>query len=458
MGDERQDPDTVGAAAADASLRKWITTGRAPRRAHLVGWLLQRLEIVRVAAGEGGNSDGASEDQQSGRFHGGGSSARWSLVISKDTVNIDSTIDKGGTADNKTRRRQSGCADEGREGVNTVSPHTRTLSGAAASSTITMPQVGARDLTEGGGRGEGDGIGENQWRWWDEENPWSRGSRSSTKDSKSPADRRLSGHLPPPAYQETAPPPPYQEVVANNSDLRPSTQKTVLKRYHHTEPPEMAAATNSALSDGASSSGDDTSRGEPPSYGTAAAGRAGRVFASRSEEKQQQPLIQDLPPPSYGRFYGDGHPATVVSPPHRESSSNSKSSSATSDTAEWWARDDVGDDSHHRHQRQSRPKTGRDREQERVRERGHGRRRRHVSADGGSFDGLQAFDGKTVQRPETTVGDNDKEKEMLGGAWGWRSRYGDGGRRSPTAAGVSRPRTTLPLSRGKNGRKDTTMR
>lgn len=470
-GSEKIDsPDIVTAAAeADANLRRWITTGRAPRRAHLVGWLLQRLEIVRVAVAEEGESDGASEDQRQGRFHGEKSSERWSLVISKYSVSADSSpLDHAGSAENKAGRQQGACDEGKNKEVNTGPPqHARTFPGAAASSAIAMPRVVARDLSEGGGRGEGGDGEEHQWQWWDNENPWSRASRSSTKGSKSSPDGSLSGSgPPPPAYQETTPPPPYHDVVAAISAPRSSAQKTAFGRDQTGQTPETAAANrnvlllDSVLSNGASSSGDDTSRGAPPSYRTAAAKGAGIPSTSQGEEHQQL-LLKDLPPPSYGRFYGEGHRATVASLPRRETNSGRENSIASPDTAEWWA----GDNNHLDYQRQqTRPKTGRDRERERVRKRDYGsRRRRHVSTDGGSYDGLEAFHGKTVQRPETAaVGDNDddEEEDLLGGAWGWRSRYGGGGRRgSPTATGGrSRPRTTLPLPREKKGRKDTNFR
>lgn len=464
-GDEKTySPDEEAAAAADVSLRTWITTGRAPRRAHLVSWLLQRLEIVRATAAEGGNSDGAREAQEQGRLYSGESSAsaRWTLVISKDRVNVD------GSTGNEARRQQVGCVGRLNEDgeASTVSPHSRMFPGAAGGSTIANPHIFARDIADGAeGREEEVDRGEHQWRWWDEENPWSRGSkRSSTKSSKLSADGSLSEAAPPPpAYQETASPPPYQQVVRDISAPRSSTQKTVFERHLKAQSPETAATgghgklLDSVLSNGASSSEDDTSRGAPPSYRTAAAGRIGTLFKCRSEEGQQELQIKDLPRPSCGRFYGEGHLGTIASPPRRvtDSSSSSKSSSAKSEPAKWWTRGGDDDDHRHRHHRQRRPKPAPDREQERVRERRHERRRRHVSTVGGSYDELQAFDSKTAQRPETVVGDHDGMEGMFGGTWGWRSRYGDGGRRrSLTATGGSRPRTTLSLPRGKKGHND----
>lgn len=463
------------AAEADASLRRWISTGRAPRRAHLVEWLLQRLEIVEVAAAEEGQPSGASDEQRQGRFRGEKSSERWSLVISKDSVSVDSTpLENAGRADNKAGRQQGPCAEgESKEVEGNTGPqqHTRTIPGAAANSAISMPQVAARDPTEGGG---GDGA-EHQWQWWDNENPWSRASMFSTRGSKSSADGSLSrSGRPPPAYRETSPPPPYHDVIADISAPRSSAPTTRFGRHQKGQTHEATATNGLVLplhsppSNGASSSGDDMSREAPPSYRTAAAGGGGTPSTPRGEEEHQRLQIKDLPPPSYGRFYGEGHRGAVVSPPPRREANSGRENSITSpDPSEWWA---VDDNNHLlRHQRQQgRPKTGRESEQERVRERGHvssSRRRRHVSTGGGSYDGLEAFNGKTAQRPETAVvGDNDDDEEdeeyMSGGAWGWRSRYGDGGRRGSRTAtgGSSRPRTTLPLPRGKKGRKDRTPR
>lgn len=298
---------------------------------------------------------------------------------------------------------------------------------------------------------KGEGDIQQQWQWWDNENPWSRGPRSSTSTERKSTGRELADTVaPPPVYQETAPPPPYQEVIAGLPSRSPM-QKQIVEQQERARSFETSASNRrdlrsvSAVSNDAScSSADDTSRGPPPSYRAAAVGRtASQSSPSDREEEGKQNSTVHLPPPSYGRFYDDFRWAT--SPLQGKTSS---SSGAKSDGGEWWTLDDQDD--------QNAPiwsGEGRGKERER------GRRRTRVSSggNGGSGGGGGASGLQDRDRPET-IGE-EREEDRLGGT-SWRRRQSSEvrRRRTATAGGSSRPRTTTSHPRGKSRNKDTTLR
>eukprot|EP00903_Cladosiphon_okamuranus_P015549 g14354.t2 len=327
--------------------------------------------------------------------------------------------------DDSESRHSGGRADGESEaaGENPTAPNVR-------------PSAAASRLTKGD-----EGI-QQQWHWWDSENPWSRGPRSFTSTEQKSTGRKLSDTVPaPPAYQETIPPPPYQEVIAGLPSRSP-TQKLIIEQQERALSYETSASNErdprpvSALSnDASSSSGDATSRGPPPSYRAAVVGEtASQSSPSDREEEKQNSTAAHLPPPSYGRFYGDFRSTT--SPLQRETSSIGPKS----DGGEWWTLDDQD--------AQYAPVwSGGGRGEERER----GRRRTRASSGGDGGGGLQNPD-----RPETIGGEH--EEETFGGTSWHRQRSSEGRRRrTATAGGSSRPRTTMSQPRGKGGKKHITM-
>ncbi len=442
--------------SVDADLRRWITTGRAPLRAHLVDWLLRRVELVKTAGDEGGSHDAASrEDRQQ-------AISSWSLVISKDHAtagrdsddgqatngaNVTKTSIEGTTGSNngrtfsgdiKAKRQQGGRAggeskyeENGEEGSSQTRDRT-SAAVSAAGSTAAVPRAALPQLAAGG-----EGV-RHQWQWWDSENPWSKGSRSSASTD---ANSSESAPPPPPVYREVGSPPPYQEVVTGPRAPRSSlhSSQTVTS---NAQPP----LSSSLLSkDAGHSSGDDTSRGPPPSYRTAAAGRGTSSFSSSfDEEEEGKHPVGNLPPPSYGRYY-EALRSTPALPDGRGETGNV---SPTSEASEWWAQEDP------EYHYQPRPDTDRDGDRGRERER---RRRR-------KYESLGRGGGKhKLERPETIDDEGHGEDEgqgvLLATPWARRKRAGERRRSSAMAVdGGNRPRTTTAVSRRKNGHKDHPVR
>ena len=406
---------------------------------------------------EGWNSEAASpEARQQER-------PRYSLVISKDhatageehddenTTNRTSatkTSDKGTTgsgdgrmlsSDNKVKRQLSGRSageseeEEGeKEGVSAQTCNRASTAVATAGSIAAVSGVEFPQLAVGGERVN------QQWQWWDSENPWSRGSRSSTSTDEKSSSQSAP---PPPVYREVGPPPPYQEVLAE-----PRTTRSSLSSSKTATSNKQARRLGSPLSNDASqSSGDDTSRGPPPSYRTAAAERGtGSFSSSYGDEEEGKHFAGDLPPPSYGRYYEGLHSTQVLSPARRETGNGSPKSEAS----EWWAPENP------QHQYRARPDT--DRNSGRGQERERRRRRRSGSSVRGG--GYQKFD-----RPETVddEGDDDEGEGdvFLGTSWA-RRKHGVERKRSSTMAvgGRNRPRTTMSLSRRTTGHNEPPLR
>ena len=354
------------------------------------------------------------------------------------TNSVQVATEGGGKAE---RQRGGGLADDNSQaaGECSTAPHDRPSAAARAAPQIAPSQLAERE-----------GDVQQQWQWWDDENPWSRRPRSSTSSDRKAADRKLSGTgPPPPVYQETTPPPPYQEVLAG---LRASLSPMQKQSIEHQEGARSSETVTSnrgdrgsvaaASNDTSGSSGDDASRGPPPSYSAAVVGRTASQSSSSDREEEKQASVRNLPPPSYGRFYDDVRSATFSSPLKGETDS----SGATSDGHEWWTK---GHEDH-----QYAPVWG---GEGRGKERGGGRRRTRASSGGSGGSGggggaLQKYD-----RPETVGGEH--EEEGLGGT-SWRRRQHSEERTGRTAAtsGSSRPKTTTPHPRGKSGNKDTTLR
>eukprot|EP00752_Nemacystus_decipiens_P004687 g4275.t1 len=271
---------------------------------------------------------------------------------------------------------------------------------------------------------EGKGDMQQQWQWWDSENPWSRGPRSSTSRDRKSIDRKLfETGPPPPVYQETRPPPPYQEVVAGLPASRALMQKQATQQHDRPWSASRKASDQQALlsatavsNDG--SSGDDTSRGPPPSYRAAVVGRTVSRSSSSDEGEEKQTSVRHLPPPSYGRFYDDVRSATSIPPLQGETDSRD----AKSNGGEWWAQEDQDN--------QYAPVwSGKCGGQERE---SWGRRTRASSGDTGGSSGISGDGLQKPDRPET-VGD-EHEDEGSGGV-SWRRRpYSEGRVRRATAA------------------------
>lgn len=327
-----------------------------------------------------------------------------------------------GTAE---RQQGGGHADDKSEagGESSTAPNGRAFGPATAAPGVFPPNSS-----------HGKEETQQQWQWWDNENPWSRAPRSSAS-----IDRKVSGTAPaqPICQEETTPPPPYQEVVGGPRASRSSTQEQVVEQQTGEIPSETATSSGQALRSGSAVSnaasnfsGDDNTRGPPPSYRAAVAGVT-EILSSSSdqEEEEKQDPVRHLPPPSYGRFYDDFRSATVGSRSH----GGTDSSGANSEGGEWW----VLEDQDHQH---APVWSGQERER--------GRRRNGASPGGGR----QNFD-----RPETS--DDGREGEGLGASSRRRWQH-SAGRRTRTAAagGSSRPRTTAPLPTAKRGHKDTSRR
>ncbi|CAM9771939.1 unnamed protein product, partial [Ectocarpus sp. 8 AP-2014] len=481
---------TAGAAAADgdadadAGLRGWITTGRPPRREHLVLWLLRRLEIVEVAV-EGGKPSAANED---GRLDGNAESGkRWALEISNREVNT-SEKDVGNGADDgedndddgakgasmrRTARRgrsRSGGGDKrgleqqygGRADAKEGQDEDSSPSNAAVRDVVdgtAAPPITAWESAMRGGTGVSE---EPLWHWWDDAHPWSRDPRSymtaaSTSTGGGPS---ISGSgPPPPAYQEKTPPPPYSEAVKRYAATQRSspTPKTGPAQHHQRTPSSREAATRHVPSGSVISSGDassfssdgDASLGPPPSYHSTAAGGGTARSSSPSaagKEDEKDRLARDVPPPSYGRLY-DTLSGTAAGLSRPETNGRGKDAGGID---EWWARDE--DQHFYQISPDAQP------------EKQKGRHRRHRSSDGGGGGGrsgrLWASGGGTIERLGTDDGDRRSVRGGAGASRGRRPPHeGRGGwKRSPTASGGSRPKTTMAVSRGKSrhGTKDAT--
>lgn len=483
-------PSTAAAAAAadaaadaDKGLRRWITTGRPPRREQLVLWLLRRLEIVEIAV-DGGEPNAANED---GQPHDDGESGkRWVLKISNREVN---TSEKGvghgadddednndhdgakGAPVRRIAKRGSGRSSGGdkrgwgqqygeRKNAKDGQEEDSLPSNAAVRTVVdgtAAPPIAAWESA----RGVGGGWSEKPlWHWWDDEDPWSRDPRSYVMSATTPTDggpSRSGSGPPPPAYREKTPPPPYSEAVKHYAATRrsSSTPKTGPAPHHQRTPSSREAATRhvppvSVISSGDSSSfssDGDTSLGPPPSYhSTTAGGGAARSSSSSAagEEDEKNRLARDLPPPSHGRFYDTLSGAGLSRP-----ETNGRGEDAGG-IDEWWARDED------QHFYQNSPDT--------QPEKQRGRRRRHRSSDGGGGGGgssrLWASGGGAIQRWRTNDGDRRSARGGAGASRGRQTPHeGRGGwKRSQAASGDTRPKTTMAVSRGKSrhGTKDAT--
>ncbi|CAN0068165.1 unnamed protein product, partial [Ectocarpus fasciculatus] len=464
------------AADADAGLRRWITTGRPPRREHLVLWLLRRLEIVEVAV-EGGQSNAANEGGQ--RHEDGESGTRWVLTISNREVNAsEKDVGRGagdddnnshdgaqGTPVRHTARRGSSRSSGGdkrgwgqgrradaKEGQDEDHSPSYAAVHAVVDGTIAPPMA----AWESAGAG-GKGVSEKPlWHWWDDEDPWSRDPRSYVMSATTPTDggpSRSGSGPPPPAYQEKNPPPPYSEAVKRYAATQRSSQtpKNGPAQHHQRTPPSREAATRylpsgSVISSGDASSfssGGDASLGPPPSYHSTAAG-GGTAHSSSSsaagEKDEKNRLATDLPPPSYGRFYDTHLSGTAADLSRPETNSRGEDSGGID---EWWARDE----DHYFYQKSPDTQPGEER----------GRHRRHRSSDSGGGRGgssrLWASGGGAIERSGADDGDRRSVRAGAGASRGRQPRHeGRGGwKRSPTASGSSRPKTTMAVSRGKSG-------
>ncbi|CAM9644787.1 unnamed protein product, partial [Scytosiphon promiscuus] len=444
-------PSQLIRTVLQSPLFSWITTGRAPRRAHLIRWLLQRLELVQGAAFKDRREPDIEEGVQ-GRIHGAEGGAGWSLVISGGDVNGEklrsgAVDDEGGNVgaedgedgaprqaatssgggdvggqDRSERQRPGGQMGEAlrEDGEESISSYRKTLV-APAANTVDVPVLTPEEHPAVAGEGE-----QQRWRWWDNENPWSRGSmssattRSSSIDGKAP---RSGPALSPPAYREPVPPPPYREVTGGLSTSSESRSGPVRKsvsaphEQHQRSPLSDDAAEATGISlraspvasrDDAStrtSSEEDAGRGPPPSYRSVAATGGETQTSSSSarsaeDERENNLLVRDLPPPSYGRFYE----------PHG--------------AAEWWAQDNQDESS------------------EPERELEHRRRRRQVVLDDGSGstgrrdEQHRKIRDRPFERPETV---DDKEEFRRGAEpRGWQRSRRVVGRRASTAAGAGR--------------------
>lgn len=358
---------------------------------------------------------------------------------SRGSINaVQAVIERSGKAE--SQHSSGGRADHNSQaaGECSTAPNDRPSAGTPAA-----PQIAPSQLPEG------EGDIQQQWQWWDNQNPWSRSPRSSISSDRKTADRKLSDTgPPPPVYQETTPPPPYQEVVAGLRASRSSTQKQTLEQQEGARSSETVTSNRgahrsaTAVSHDASGSSGDTSRGPPPSYGAAVVGRTASRYYSRDREEEEQTSVRHLPPPSYGRFYDDFRSATFTSPLKGETDG----SGAKSDGDEWWTK---GNEDH-----QYAPVWG---GEGRRQERESGRRRTRASSGGTGSSGGGGDVLKNDDRPET-VGD-EHEEERLGGA-SWRRRQHSEGRtrRTVPTSGSGRPKTTMPHPRGKIGDKDSTLR
>ena len=403
--------DNEDDVVADASMRTWVSTGRVPRCAHLVRWVLRRLQLVEVATT--GHAESAGTQGWRGE-------KCWSLVISAG--GSDAEGGGGGCADDETR----GYSIRSTQGELGIGPGWRS-GGSEGLKRHTIPfgsNTQSRDREQVGGKEE--------VPWWNNEDPWEARSKSDVNPAyDGPAPQ-------PPGYSEAVPPPPYEEAVglsshAHNSDR----QKTAVARG-------LAVARRRAplhpfASDDAESS-DTGTLGPPPSYHTTS-GRES-VFSEEEEEEEEEeegggrgtaallrknngngigcatgkgeksrgkqrrsadpisPTVcpidvpEDLPLPLHGRFYDtDTDP---MPPPLRRESRTMRGPE--------WDRD------------------RRYRERERDRERG--RRRRRVVGGGQTF-------GQDTEGPEIT-------REPLEVSSGWR-----GGRASTAPRGGGRP-SALP--------------
>lgn len=434
----------AAASAAEANLRRWITTGCAPRRAHLIRWLLQRLELVKGASA-------GTENEVQGRPRGEEGGPDWLLVISNVDSNSEklrrgSADDKGGNVgaegwkagastqvatnsgdgsggkDRPGRQKPGGYAEAaGEDEEGSLSSLGKTFGDASAADTTAAPRVTPQQHRASASGGE-----QHRWRWWDNENPWSRGSMSSATTRTTSTDGKTPGCAPipsPPAYRETVPPPPYRE---STGDLSPSSESRSPASNSGSEAHERSPRAGSvALRDDASTStcsGEDTSRGPPPSYRSVAAKGERRRLSSSArgveDERENNLPARDFPPPSYGRFY-DPHAAT-----------------------EWWAQDD--------------DRRIYDQNESSERDRGSERRRRHVSPAGGGGNTERRdeqhlmFRDRPSERPETV--DDKDQLRRLGESGGWQRRREVVGRKTSTAAAGSRPKASI--TRGKSRQKD----
>ncbi|CAM9664137.1 unnamed protein product [Ectocarpus sp. 6 AP-2014] len=469
-------------ADADADLRRWITTGRPPRREHLVIWLLRRLEIVQVAV-EGGKPSAANEDGQ--LDDDGESGKRWALQISNREVNTSEKDVRNGADDGedndhdsakgvpvkstaRSGSSRSGGGDKrgwgqqygGRANAKEGQGEDSSPSDAAVRAVVDGTAAPPIAAWESAGMGGGGGNEEPLWRWWDDADPWSRDPRSYMTAASTSTDRepsRLGSGPPPPAYQEMTPPPPYSETVKRYAATQRSspTPKTGPEGDHQRTPSFREAATRHVPSGSVISSGDassfssdgDASLGPPPSYHSTAAGGGTARFSSPSaagEEDEKSRFARDLPPPSYGRFY-DTLSGTAAGLSHLETNGRGEDAGGID---EWWARDED------QHFEQNSPDT--QPEKQRT------RHRRHRSSDGGDGGSsrLWASGGGAIERSGTNHGDR---RSLRGGAGASRGRRPpheerEGWKRSPTASGGRRPNTTMGVSRGKSrhGTKDGT--
>ncbi|CBN74701.1 hypothetical protein Esi_0037_0136 [Ectocarpus siliculosus] len=441
---------------------------------------LERLEIVPVAV-EGGKPSAANEDEQ--LDDDGESGKRWALKISNREVNtsekdngaddgednnhdgakgvpVRSTARRGssrsGGGDKRGWGQQYGGQADAKEGQGEDSSPSNAAVRAVVDGTAAPPIA----AWESAGMGGGGGNEEPLWHWWDDADPWSRGPRSYVTAASTSTDRgpsRSGSGPPPPAYQEMTPPPPYSETVKRYAATQRSspTPKTGPEGDHQRTPSFREAATRHVPSGSVISSGDassfssdgDASLGPPPSYHSTAAGGGTARSSSPSaagEEDEKSRFARDLPPPSYGRFY-DTLSGTAAGLSHPETNGRGEDAGGID---EWWARDED------QHFDQNSPDT--QPEKQRT------RHRRHRSSDGGGGGSsrLWASGGGAIERSGTNHGD---QRSLRGGAGASRGRRppheGRGGwKRSPTASGGRRPKTTMGVSRGKSrhGTKDGT--
>lgn len=204
----------------DSALKKWMLGGRAPQRAHLLQWLLSRLEIVEQEAEPTEALAGKGLPRTNGKWR-----LRIGHLAEEQCVNSAGKLD--------------GAHHSGK--INTNSPHDMQVGGnnyLRVSSECDSSSSGIPNQREDGNFGSDPIIGISV----------SNGMRE-----------------PPPPYEETllnftpASPPPYDEVMRGTCPLVLEHETT---RGQHGERPPKTVSPNPSFSS------TDTLRGPPPSYRT----------------------------------------------------------------------------------------------------------------------------------------------------------------------------------------------